>query len=90
MTVKEMEPVLAVFPGIGSLLLSDRTMSDDLAEITVTLPVAVIDRLRGSQSRESWLKQAALELARRQLGRDPLEPVGWWELRRDLHAPPGF
>jgi hypothetical protein len=63
-------------------------MSDDLAEITVTLPVAVIDRLRGSQSREGWLKQAALELARRQLGYNQLEPVSWWELRRDLFASP--
>jgi hypothetical protein len=53
-------------------------MSDDLAEITITLPVTVIDRLRGSQSREGWLEQAALELARRQSGHDPLEPVSWW------------
>jgi hypothetical protein len=28
-------------------------MSDDLAEITVALPAAVVDRLRGSQSRAS-------------------------------------
>jgi hypothetical protein len=49
-------------------------MTDDLAEIAITLPVAVIDRLCGSQSREGWLKQAPLELAR-QVGHDPLEPV---------------
>jgi hypothetical protein len=52
-------------------------MSDDLAEITVTLPVAVVDRLRGSQTPAGWLEQAALELARRQSGHDPLEPVSW-------------
>jgi hypothetical protein len=65
-------------------------MSDDLAKISVELPAAVVDRLRGSQSRADWLKQAALELARRQLGHDPIEPVGWQDLRRDLLAPPGF
>jgi hypothetical protein len=61
-------------------------MSDDLAEITVTLPVAVIDRRRGSQTPAGWLEQAALELARRQSGHDPLEPVSWWDLRRGLIA----
>ena len=59
-------------------------MNDELAEITGMLPAAVIDRLRGSQSRAGWLEQAALELARRQSGLDPLEPVGWWDLRGGL------
>jgi hypothetical protein len=31
----------------------ENCMSDDLAEITVALPAAVVDRLRGSQSRAS-------------------------------------
>jgi hypothetical protein len=57
-------------------------MIDEIATITVELPAEVVDRLRGDQPRESWLKQAALELARRQSGLDPLEPVGWRELRR--------
>jgi hypothetical protein len=57
-------------------------MSDDLATITVELPAEVIDRLRGSQSRRAWLEEAALRLARKQSGFDPLELVGWRELRR--------
>jgi hypothetical protein len=65
-------------------------MTDEIATITVELSAAVVDRLRGSQSREAWPKQAALELARRQLGHDPIEPVGWQDLRRDLLAAPGF
>jgi hypothetical protein len=33
-----------------------------------------------------WLEQAALELARRPSGHDPLKPVSWWNLRRALIA----
>jgi hypothetical protein len=57
-------------------------MSDELVSITVELPVEVVDRLRGDQTRRAWLEEAALRLARKQSGYDPLEPVGWPELRR--------
>src|SRR5207244_4300253 len=53
-----------------------RAMSADLAKITAALPAEVVDRLRGAQPREQWLTEAALRLARKQTGFDPLEPVG--------------
>jgi hypothetical protein len=66
-------------------LMSDNDNSE--ATVTITLPAAVIDQLRGARSREGWLHEAALRLARRQLGYDPLDAVGWAEMRRDLIGP---
>ena len=47
------------------------------AAITVDLPADIVDRLRGTQPRQEWLSEAALRLARQQVGFNPLEPVDW-------------
>ena len=58
--------------------------------ISIDLPEAaleVIDKLRGNQSRESWLIEAAMRLARQQSGHEPNDPIGWHDLGPDISPP---
>jgi hypothetical protein len=64
-------------------------MPTDLAKIIAALPAEIVDRLRGVQPRAEWVREAALRLARTQVGFDPLEPVGWATIRRALGAANG-